>query len=103
MNTTLKYVPDYHKEDNILIVPDLTIGDIAMLRMALQDSLKVAEQYYEKFVKEKKPKYVIEQAKWNVDQAREKISYFEDKFQYQHEWIQKYVKVNSHKFYEVCV
>ena len=85
------------KEDRLAIT-DLTIGDIAIIRMALKDSLTLAEKHLEKFVSEKRSKKMIKQAKWNIEHAKNKIHYFEDKIQYsQIEWILNYFRIFSDK------
>tara|TARA_R100001510_G_C7442254_1_gene70935 strand:- start:124 stop:429 length:306 start_codon:yes stop_codon:yes gene_type:complete len=79
-----------------LAITDLTMGDVAIIRMALQDSVILAEKYHEKFVNEKRSKKMIKQAKWNIEQARKKINYFENKIQYsQLEWILDYFRLFS--------
>ena len=83
-------------KDDRLAITDLTIGDIAIIRMALKDSLTLAEKHYEKFVSEKRSKKMIKQAKWNIEHAKNKIYYFEDKIQYsQIEWILNYFRIFS--------
>ena len=75
-------------------ITDLTWGDIAILRMALKDSVELAKRTHEKFVSEKRPKKMIKQAKWNIEHAENKIQYFEDKIQYsQVEWILNYFRI----------
>lgn len=80
------------KKDDRLAYTDLTIGDVAMIRMGLKDSLILAEKYYEKFVNEKRSKKMIEQAKWNIEHAREKLIQLEKKLHYQSEWVDKYLQ-----------
>ena len=81
-----------------LAITDLTMGDIAIIRMALKDSVELAERIHEKFVNEKRSKKMIKQAKWNIEHAKNKIQYFEDKIQYsQVEWILNYFRIFSDK------
>jgi len=94
----IKFVRN-HKDD-CLAITDLTIGDVAIIRMALKDSVILAEKFHEKFVNEKRSKKMIKQAKWNIEQARKKINYFEDKIQYsQLEWISRYLRIYQDNFY----
>ena len=79
------------KEDRLAIT-DLTIGDIAIIRMALKDSLTLAEKHLEKFVSEKRSKKMIKQAKWNIEHAKEKLVQLEKKLHYQSEWVDKYLQ-----------
>ena len=79
------------KEDQLAIT-DLTIGDIAIIRMALKDSLTLAEKHLEKFVSEKRSKKMIKQAKWNIQHAKEKLVQLEKKLHYQSEWVDKYLQ-----------
>ena len=84
------------KKDDRFAYADLSIGEVAMIRMGLKDSIELAERYYEKFVSEKRSKKMIKQAKWNIEHAKNKIHYFEDKIQYsQIEWILNYFRIFS--------
>ena len=80
------------KKDDRFAYADLTIGDVAMIRMGLKDSIELAERYYEKFVSEKRSKKMIKQAKWNIQHAKEKLVQLEKKLHFQNEWVDKYLK-----------
>ena len=80
------------KKDDRFAYADLSIGEVAMIRMGLKDSIELAERYYEKFVSEKRSKKMIKQAKWNIEHAKEKLVQLEKKLHYQSEWVDKYLQ-----------
>ena len=81
------------KKDDCFTFADLSICDVATIRMALKDSVELAIIIHEKFVSQKRSSKMINQAKSNIDHAKEKLNYFEKKLHYQSEWVEKYLTI----------
>ena len=76
-------------DDDYYSINNLTLCDVAYIRMALKDSVELMQQIHDKFIEQKRPKKMIKGAKKNLDWAIKKLDYFESKLSYQNEWLKK--------------